>query len=176
MICGGVLLGENTDGGCFTSRKFFCDVVNMGSTIILGPLSVFSATTGSGRDTVGCAIRSQRPLLCACAEFAKVVRSVQPAASVMLRLGVLFVVFLPLFRCQSLPFIGQCLPRVIVSTSVRATARLSEQLVCSDSYREFRDLLKEEVSTNIKLGKGCSLLAVSEPSCGPSGQCFFFLK
>ena len=91
----------------------------------------------------------------------------------MLRLGVLFVVFLPLVRCQGLPFISQCLPQVVVYTSVRATVRVSGQLACSESYREFRDLLKEEVSANIVLGKGCSLLAVGEPSCGPSGQWFF---
>ena len=151
MTFGDVLLGERTLGGCFTSRKFFCDVVNMGRTIILGPLSVPSATTGSGRDTVGWAMVDAGFALfsCACADFAtlRCKGIAQPAAaSMVLRLEVLFLVFLPLVCCQGLPPVRLCLPRVVLSTSVHATARVSEQLACSDGYREFRDLLKAEVS------------------------------
>ena len=88
----------------------------------------------------------------------------------VISLGIFFAIFL-IGHCQDL-----CLPRLVLTTSVRATLyRASNQVlsVCTSVYDEFRGELAKIAASNISLGDGCTLLSVGENTCVQKGQCYF---
>ena len=84
-------------------------------------------------------------------------------------LSLFLVALLPLARSQ-----GQCLPRVVLSTFVRATVvgpgNGVPPPVCSPSFDVFRGELGKVAARNIELSEGCILLSVGGGACRESGQ------
>ena len=60
-----------------------------------------------------------------------------------------------------------CLPRVVFSTSVQATAKARVAPLCE---AEFLDPLKAVVTDNFELPQNCTLLVVEQSSCRSTSQ------